>query len=132
MSAIKNHPVIISNGAGGRADGVLEVRQLSLSERALRGAVGLGLTWLLAAMSVVLPGIHFVSVPLLLLAGPVVAFLRYRRTTRNERISGACPTCGRAFFLPLKSTDQLPLDSCCPPPSCDPIRVEEAIDTVMP
>ena len=84
----------------------------------------LGILWLLAILAVAIPLAHFILVPGFLLAGPVVAVLRYRDTERNEQVTGECPVCGKPVTIPLDSSDQLPLWTYCPP-SGDPIRVLE-------
>lgn len=72
----------------------LEIESLPFSNRLGRAAVRLLLAWGLALPCVLVPLLHFVLVPGLLLLGPVLAWLTFRQTVRvkSERIN--CPKCG--------------------------------------
>lgn len=90
----------------------------------MRGLRMLGILWLLALVAVLIPLAHFILVPALLLAGPIVGFMRYRDTEHNEQVTGDCPVCGKAMSIELDSSDRLPLWTYCSA-SGDPIRVVE-------
>lgn len=125
MAASETRAIVISNGNGGKAAGVLHVRRFSAGDRVRRALAVLGLMWLLAVLAVAIPIAHFVLVPLLLLAGPAAAWMRYRVTEQNERVTGDCPSCGAPVVIELDSSDRLPLWTYCPP-SDDPIHLLEA------
>ncbi|MDR2877119.1 MAG: hypothetical protein LBV36_03645 [Chromatiales bacterium] len=127
MSAIEKRSIVISNNAGATSVGTLYVKQFGARDRVLRALAALGLVWLLAVLAILIPGLHFVLVPALLIAGPVVAFRRFRITAQNERATGACPSCGKEFSLALDSDDPLPLSTYCPP-SDDPIQLLDGSD----
>lgn len=127
MAATETRSIVISNNAGGTTAGILHLKRFGTADRVRRALAILGLTWLLAALTVLIPIAHFVLVPALLLAGPVLAWMRYRVTERNERVIGACPSCGKEFTLELDSADRLPLWTYCPPTD-DPIRLLDAAD----
>jgi hypothetical protein len=77
------------------------VETLGPGRRAGRALVALAACWGLAFPAVFLPVAHFVLVPGLLLAGPVLAALRLREGRRLVEIRGACPRCGvRQQFRP--------------------------------
>ena len=71
----------------------LHVEPLSAGARFRRGGVRLVVCWALAVPCVLVPLLHFVLVPGLLLLGPVLAFLGTRATVevKCERIT--CPRC---------------------------------------
>ena len=58
--------------------------------RALRALLG---AWAAAAASVLLPIVHFVLVPTLVLAGVVLAVLRLREDRSLLELTGTCPRC---------------------------------------
>ncbi|HZS32876.1 MAG TPA: hypothetical protein VFC42_05810 [Methylomirabilota bacterium] len=67
---------------------------LGPGRRISRAAAALGICWGLAFPAVFLPVAHFVLVPGLLLAGPVLAVIQLRQRRRVVRIHGTCPRCG--------------------------------------
>ncbi|MBL9039789.1 MAG: hypothetical protein JNG84_14830 [Archangium sp.] len=77
----------------------LTVVVLSTAERARRALARLGLTWAVGLACLIVPLLHFVLVPLGLLAGPVVAFLVWRRTVRVSG-QGTCARCGGSVDVP--------------------------------
>lgn len=120
MSEAETRPILIENDAGAIRHGELRVRKFSGRERWLRALGMLGALWGLAVVAVFIPIAHFVLVPGLLLAGPVLAVLRYRAGEVVEGACGECPTCGRAITVVLDPAARLPLWTYCPP-SNDPI-----------
>lgn len=65
-------------------------------ERTSRAVRALATCWGLAVLAVFLPVLHFVLVPSLLVAGPVVALSRLRERCTVRGASGTCPACGAA------------------------------------
>ncbi len=65
-----------------------------LAQRLRRAAIALGVCWALALVSVFIVLAHFVLVPAFFVAGPVLAYLRFRTVRVVTRIHGACPRCG--------------------------------------
>lgn len=89
------------------------VYALTGRERALRALKMLALCWALALVSVLLPVLHFVLVPLFALLGPVAAWLGHRRA---EVILGGvmpCPECHSPFDVG-EGAVQWPLQAQCP------------------
>lgn len=116
---------MITNSDGARVAATLQVRRFDTRDRLLRALRTLALMWLFALITVAIPIAHFVLVPALLLAGPVMAWMRYRITEQNESIAGVCPTCSASFTKELDAADRLPLWTYCPPAD-DPIHLVEA------
>jgi hypothetical protein len=125
MAISETRAIVIQNDQGGGAEGTLYVRKFSVKDRVLRALVMLGVMWLLALISVLIPVAHFVLVPSLLIAGPIVALMRFRVTEVNERVTGTCPTCGGDMAIHLDSSTHLPLWTYCPPAG-HPIHVLDA------
>jgi hypothetical protein len=65
-----------------------------LGRRVGRALAALGICWALAFPAIFLPVAHFVLVPGLVLAGPVLAVLRLRQARRIAVVHGVCPRCG--------------------------------------
>ena len=101
--------------AGDRTgQGALHVAVYGPQERMRRAAIAWGVAWGLALLSVPIPIAHFVLVPGFLIAGPVVGFLRYRRERSTEKLTGACPACGKDFEIVLQGSEEPPLRTYCP------------------
>jgi hypothetical protein len=72
----------------------VRVVELGLVQRVGRAVVALLVCWALALVSVFIILAHFVLVPGFLIAGPVLAYLRFRVARAVTSIDGACPRCG--------------------------------------
>lgn len=72
----------------------LEVRHWNPRQRILRALQGLGMCWGAAVLAVLLPVLHWVLVPALLIAGPIFAIQRHGELTTVLSANGACPACG--------------------------------------
>jgi hypothetical protein len=72
----------------------------------------LGLFWGLAVVSVLLPVVHFVLVPALLIAGPITALARYRRASGVLGGEGVCPECD-ALLTVESAADEWPFSEVC-------------------
>jgi len=71
----------------------LEVRHWGPRQRLMRALQGLGMCWGSAVLAVLLPVLHWVLVPSLLIGGPILAFLRYQEQTTVLAARGPCPAC---------------------------------------
>jgi len=72
-------------------------------DRVRRAVLALAVCWGAAVAAVFLPVLHFVLVPALLVAGPVVAYGRLRQRLTLLDVEGACPACGAAIREPLRT-----------------------------
>lgn len=72
----------------------LEVRHWDSRQRLMRAIKGLGICWGAALFAVLLPVLHWVLVPSLLIGGPLFAFLRYHERMTVLAARGSCPACG--------------------------------------
>lgn len=116
MATMVQRPILLKSGDA-VGDGILHLQAFDPRERKIRAAKMLGLMWLFAALSVPIIIAHFVLVPGFLLAGPVMAFKRYRVTEVPDHVSGNCPAGKEDFTLSLEASDRLPMWSHCP--SCN-------------
>lgn len=99
-------PVRLSLGAETPTQAMATVSDWTLLERLRRGAVGLALCWSLAGVSVIIPGLHFVLPPVLLLLGPVVFVVRVLVRASFVTVDGPCPRCKEPRSLSLGSRVQ--------------------------
>ncbi len=94
--------------------GTLHGSRFTRHER-LKRAIGTWISlWLLAAAAVAIPIAHFVLVPLLLVAGPVLAYWRYRTTEQLSAVEGICPLCRHALILAADTRTPWPYWDLCP------------------
>ena len=97
---------------GGESRATLTVERYEKGERVRRGFVGLGWSWLAAAGAIFIPGLHFILVPVLLLAGPIIFLVRSRRASAVTGGSGSCPECGATFSI-VRGREEWPLLEIC-------------------
>lgn len=110
---ILQHIVIQARGTL-MADGSLLGRRFSTRQRWQRGAMAWAILWALALATAAVPVAHFVLTPILLVAGPIAGYLRYRMTEQLASMQGECPLCRRPFTLKLDAGTALPYWDNCP------------------
>jgi len=96
------------------ADGVLYSQRFTPRECWQRALKMLAITWLLAAISLFIPMIHFVLSPLLFIAGPLLAWRLYNLTQQTLAAAGECPLCHQAIRIELEARTQMPHWNLCP------------------
>jgi len=94
--------------------GILKGQRFTLRQRRKRAVMIWAILWALALVSVLIPLVHFVLVPALLVAGPVAAYFRYRVEAVVETAVGECPLCHQSITLPLDFSTELPHWDNCP------------------
>jgi hypothetical protein len=70
-----------------------EVDEWTMLERIRRASMWLGASWCLAGFSLVIPGLHFVFPPVLLVAGPILWVWRFVGRFSVRAVHGRCPQC---------------------------------------
>lgn len=114
--ATKNEEIVqvkISDpNTGQSTNGSLKIIRFSQAERSARSMKFAGLCLLASLISVVIPMMHFVLVPLFLLASPVVAIWVMRQEYQVLGGNGKCPKCG-ADFTPEVSKLDFPVQDVC-------------------
>lgn len=71
-----------------------ELVRRSRRERTSRAVLGWAACWGLAIVAIFIPVLHFVLVPALVIAGPLVARSRWRERATVLGVRGPCPGCG--------------------------------------
>jgi hypothetical protein len=82
-------------------------------DRLRRAMLGLGACWGAAILAVFLPLLHFVLVPALVVAGPLVALSQLRQRVTVLDVDGPCPACGAPIREKLMSDSRLPMALRC-------------------
>lgn len=113
MSTLAQRPILIKSGEI-EGEGILHSQVFDAGERKVRAFKMLGLMWLLAVLSLPIVVAHFVLVPGFLIAGPIMAYKRYKVTEAPDHVTGNCPAGKEAFNLALEASDRLPMWSHCP------------------
>ena len=108
---------IKGNDAAKGGVGQLYSLQYSSGERMGRAIKVLLICLVLALITAFIPIAHFFLVPLFLIAGPVMAVMKYKLGSALEKVEGSCPECGDAVEIALDATDILPKRTYCP--SCN-------------
>jgi hypothetical protein len=93
-------------------EGTLYLKQLEQRERRARALKGLGLCWLLAALSLPVMFFHFVLVPGFLLAGLVL--FKMKMSEESLVLGGIipCPACGQSNKV-SRQAEQWPMGINC-------------------
>jgi len=114
MSEGKTEAIIIKGNDSGAIVGELHTCSFSSAERMSRAGKVLGIAWSLALITAFIPIAHFFLVPLFLIAGPVMAVMKYKVETVLEKAYGVCPECSKTVNIILDPADKLPKHSYCP------------------
>ncbi len=92
--------------------GEVRIQYWNKRTRLLRASKGFGLALLLAVGAVFIPILHFILVPLLLLAMPMIAIYFYRQASVVVGGKGQCPKCLQPFTI-VRSANLWPLEDLC-------------------
>ena len=123
MATQVEHTVRVSDDQDHHTTGTLYLTTYNPADRMNRALKALGICWLGAGISVFIVIAHWVLVPGLLIAGPIVAMKKYKQTEAKEKVATKCPRCSEQVDVPLEAADSLPKWTYCP--SCNGgIRVD--------
>ena len=117
MASKETLAIEIQDDNDNSAQGVLHFTAFNPADRTSRAIIMLVVCWLLAGVTVFIPIAHFFLVPAFFIAGPIMAFSRYKQTDAKETVEGECPRHKGDFTLKLEATDKLPKWTYCP--ECD-------------
>jgi hypothetical protein len=112
MNAQTTLQVVISGPSGKTTQGTVAHQVWDKKERMTRGLKALGFSWGLALAAVLIPLLHFILVPTLLLAGPVVFFWIVKQEQIILGGKGECPECRKEFEI-VRSAVEWPLSDLC-------------------
>ena len=90
----------------------VKLERWSPRQRKIRGLKSLGLWWGLAVLSVAIPILHFLLVPLFFALGLVLPFVAMRRQSIVLGGKGTCPYCSKPFTI-ARQPDRWPLQDIC-------------------
>ncbi len=99
-------------GVNHREPATVEVQMWGLPQRRLRCLRTLGIWWGLALVSIAVPILHFILVPLFLLIGLVAAPVAMQRKSMVLGGKGRCPFCAEPFVI-VAHPDRWPLRDIC-------------------
>ncbi|MEO5573515.1 MAG: hypothetical protein ABIR48_03380 [Gammaproteobacteria bacterium] len=114
MSHTEQYPILIKANDGATSAGALKVTVYEKRERLMRAARMLALYWMLALLSLPIFVAHWLLVPGFFIAGPVMAWLRYRVVERKDQVTGQCPVDKNDVTIPLEPSVRLPFWTYCP------------------
>ncbi len=93
-------PVIMRTYDGKDSLGSMDVRLIGVGDRVLRALRSLAWCWLFAVITVLVPILHWVLVPCLLLLGPILAIRAFGFDRQVFGGGGACPACRSPIHFP--------------------------------
>lgn len=114
MATKEQITVYLKGNEGKVNNGVMTFVSYTNADRMKRAATAWGVCWLIAIVCIAIPIAHFFLVPGFAIAGPVLAFFRYRQLDKKEKVVGVCPYHNEETTLELEATDQLPKWVYCP------------------
>lgn len=85
--------ISIESNTADTQSGELRILSLSKEARTKTALKYLGGAWAMALFSIFLPLLHFVLVPGLFLAGPILAYLFYNKKEQMQAGTILCPKC---------------------------------------
>ena len=117
MASKQEQLIDIQDDNGNSQTGTMFYTAFSAADRTTRAVTAQVICWILAGITLFIPIAHFFLVPAFLIAGPVMAFSRYKQTNAKEKVEGTCPRHNGQFTINLETTDTLPKWTYCP--ECD-------------
>jgi len=118
MSTRESQQIAIKDSEGTKSNiGQLYTLSFESGERMGRALKVLAICLVLAVITAFIPIAHFVLVPLFLIAGPVMAVVKYKAESVMETAEGVCPECEQQVSIEMDPSDKLPKRTYCP--SCN-------------
>lgn len=104
--------IVLTSATGKHQAAVVMIEEWSPRERFRRGLKFLGICWGAAILAIFIPILHFVLVPLLVLAGPAVGYYIYQQERMMRGGQSVCPNCGAALKIE-KGPAKWPAEEMC-------------------
>src|SRR5262249_12941163 len=95
-------------------DAEVDLVRRAPGERTRRALIGWGACWGLAIVAVFIPLLHFILVPALLIAGPLVARARWNEKATVLDVRGTCPGCEKAQSVEIQQPASAAMPWRCP------------------
>src|SRR5689334_8218551 len=83
------------------------------ADRARRAVLGLGACWGAAILAIFIPLLHFILVPSLIVAGPLVALSQLKQRVTILDIDGPCPCCGGPIHEKIDGDSRMRMELRC-------------------
>lgn len=116
FEALKSQGQVVAVRILGQPDKVSKgeavVRQWTPKERMMRSLKAFAIWFAIAALSIAIPILHFILVPLFLIVSFVMAAVVYAHASMVLGGAGTCPYCGAELEI-VKKPDSWPLDDVC-------------------
>jgi hypothetical protein len=109
----KQVPVRLTLPGQPQTSGVATVEEWDGLARVRRAVGLLCICWAAAGVSIFLPILHWVLVPGLLLAGPVLFVVRFTETATLQALEADCPRCQKAGVFSPGGRFKLPRNVTC-------------------
>jgi len=104
--------VIVYCNDGRRQPGEVYLENWNQKQRTRRALKALGIAWGLAVIGVLIPLVHLILVPSLLIAGPIAAYIVYQNESSVLGGISQCRQCLAPFEI-VKSANHWPLKDVC-------------------
>lgn len=111
MATIEKLKVKIVKNGKPDSSGEVEVLHWTKRDRILRATAGLLIGWTVAAFSIVVPIVHFVTVPGFFIVGIIACLALYGSTEGAKGGKGICPECKQEFRI--EGGRSVPFDDVC-------------------
>ena len=113
MSVAEEKAVVLTGNEGQSSDGLMHIISYQRRDRIQRAVTAWLGFWLLAVLSVPIIIAQWILVPAFLIAGPLVAFRRFKSESKAEKITGECPVCQKQVSIDLEADDAVPMWKYC-------------------
>lgn len=104
--------ILLVSPSGKQQPATVTVEEWNKQERLRRGLKFFGICWGAAVVAVFIPILHFILVPLLVLAGPIIGYYFYQQERMSLGGQGMCPNCG-ALLKIEKGPAKWPSEEMC-------------------
>ena len=105
-------PIVVQSPSGKVQEATVTVVEWSRQERLRRAFKFGGMCWGAAIIAVFIPILHFILVPLLLLAGPAAGYYFYHQERMSQGGQSVCPQCGASLKIE-KGAAKWPAEEMC-------------------
>lgn len=112
MSA-REVPVRLKLSGEAESQAVAKVEDWDPIARVKRAVAPMCICWAAAGVSIFIPILHFVLVPTLLIAGPVIFALRITESSTLQSLAGDCPRCKKPGQFVTGGRFKLPRNVTC-------------------
>lgn len=117
MAQVETITVSVKADARPPREGRYEFVSFNHGDRVRRAISGWAGCWVVGAIALPIPIVHFIVVPAMAILGPVLGFIRFRADRASRSVDVKCPVCNQDVAIRLDAGDRVPLYTYCP--QCD-------------